>query len=74
MSRTLAVVGLGNIGSHLAPSVARMPEVARVILVDKGVYDRTNLGTQAITTGGGGKAQGTGSGAQAQDGSSPRCA
>lgn len=51
MSRTLAVVGLGNIGSQLVPHLARLPEVTTVILVDKGAYDRTNIVTQAITAG-----------------------
>jgi molybdopterin/thiamine biosynthesis adenylyltransferase len=51
MGRTLVVVGLGNIGSHLVPLLARMPEVVRLVLVDKGRYDQTNLRTQAITPG-----------------------
>lgn len=51
MRRTLVVVGLGNIGSHLVAHLARMPEVSRVVLVDQGRYDDTNLRTQAITPG-----------------------
>jgi molybdopterin/thiamine biosynthesis adenylyltransferase len=51
MGCTLVIVGLGNIGSHLVPLLARIPEVTRLVLVDKGRYDRTNLRTQAIAPG-----------------------
>jgi molybdopterin/thiamine biosynthesis adenylyltransferase len=57
MPRTLSVVGLGNIGSHLVPHLARMPDVARVALIDKGGYDRTNIRTQAITPGEAGRSK-----------------
>jgi molybdopterin/thiamine biosynthesis adenylyltransferase len=48
--KSLVVVGAGgNIGSHVAPHVARMPGVARVTLIDKDVYERKNLVSQSIT-------------------------
>ena len=45
---TALVVGLGNIGSHLVPHVARMPEIDRVVLVDPDVYGESNRRSQAI--------------------------
>ena len=59
MGRTVIVVGLGNIGSHVAPHLARMADVSHVVLVDQDKYDRTNVASQAITPGecGRGKAQ-----------------
>ena len=45
---TTIVVGLGNIGSHLVPHVARMPEIDRVVLVDPDVYGESNRRSQAI--------------------------
>lgn len=44
----IVVAGLGNIGSHLVPHLARMSGVCEVVLIDKDVYDATNLATQAI--------------------------
>jgi molybdopterin/thiamine biosynthesis adenylyltransferase len=47
--RRLLVVGAGgNIGSHLVPHLGRMPGLAEIVLVDKGVYEPENLTTQAI--------------------------
>ncbi|MCX6538592.1 MAG: ThiF family adenylyltransferase [Acidobacteria bacterium] len=59
MGRTVVVVGLGNIGSQVAPHLARMRTIGRVVLIDHGKYDETNVETQAITPGevGRGKAQ-----------------
>jgi len=59
MGRTIIVVGLGNIGSHLAPHLPRMAGVSHVVLIDKDKYDRSNVVSQAITPGecGRGKAQ-----------------
>ena len=57
MGRSLTVVGLGNIGSHLVPLLGRMPEVDRLVLVDKGRYDRSNLYTQSMTPGEAGKSK-----------------
>jgi molybdopterin/thiamine biosynthesis adenylyltransferase len=51
MGRTAVIVGLGNIGSHTAPLVARMTEVSHVVLVDRDRYDRSNLPSQSITPG-----------------------
>lgn len=46
---TVAVVGAGgNIGSHLVPHIGRMPEVGRVIVVDRDDYEEENLFTQDI--------------------------
>jgi molybdopterin/thiamine biosynthesis adenylyltransferase len=59
MGRTVVVVGQGNIGSHLAPLLARMPECTEMLLCDRDTYDRSNVATQCITPGeiGRGKAQ-----------------
>lgn len=46
-SIVLAGVG-GNIGSHAVRSVARMPEVERVTLIDRDVYEPRNLVNQNI--------------------------
>jgi molybdopterin-synthase adenylyltransferase len=51
MGRTAVIVGLGNIGSHTAPLVARMSDVSHVVLVDRDRYDRSNLASQSITPG-----------------------
>jgi adenylyltransferase/sulfurtransferase len=49
--KSIVVIGCGgNIGSHLVPHLARMPQVARVTLIDRDVYEEANLLTQAITT------------------------
>lgn len=49
-SKTVIVVGAGgNIGSHLAPHLARMPEVGRVTLIDKDFYETSNLRSQDIS-------------------------
>ncbi len=47
--KTLVVAGAGgNTGSHLMPLVARMHQVARIILVDPDVYDEGNVAVQNI--------------------------
>ena len=47
--KSIVVAGAGgNIGSHLAPHLARMPEVERVTLIDRDVYEPRNLANQAI--------------------------
>ena len=51
MGRTVVLVGLGNIGSQVAPHLARMRALSRVVLVDHGRYDEGNVVTQAITPG-----------------------
>jgi molybdopterin/thiamine biosynthesis adenylyltransferase len=44
----VVIVGVGVIGSQVAPHVGRMPEVGRVTLVDDQAYDEGNLAAQAI--------------------------
>ena len=47
--RSVVVVGAGgNIGSHLVPHLARMP-LESVTLIDKDVYEASNLQSQDIT-------------------------
>ena len=46
--RSCAVVGLGNIGSHAARFVARLPDVGRVILVDPDVVEESNMTSQSV--------------------------
>ncbi len=48
---SLVVVGLGNIGSHLVPHLARLDGVGRVTLVDRDVYETSNLRSQDIGAG-----------------------
>lgn len=50
-TRTIAVIGLGNIGSQVIPLLAHLPGLGRVILLDRDVYEPGNLATQAITPG-----------------------
>ena len=45
---TAIVIGLGNIGSHLVPHVARMPEIGRLVLIDPDAYGESNRRSQAI--------------------------
>ena len=48
--KNVVIVGAGgNIGSHLVPHIGRMPRVGRVTLIDKDVYEASNLLTQDIT-------------------------
>lgn len=48
-SRHVVVVGAGgNIGSHLVPHLARMPEIGRLTLIDPDRYEPANLRNQAI--------------------------
>ena len=47
--RSVTVIGGGNIGSHLLPLVARMPEVGSVTIVDHDVYEEKNLVSQSVT-------------------------
>jgi molybdopterin/thiamine biosynthesis adenylyltransferase len=51
MDRTVVIAGLGNIGSHTAPLVARMAGVSRAVLCDKDKYDESNVASQSITPG-----------------------
>jgi len=45
---TVTVVCAGNIGSHLLAHLARLPEVARVTIVDPDRYEARNLESQDI--------------------------
>lgn len=45
---SVAIIGLGAIGSALVPLVARMPGVVQIVLIDPDSYDESNLITQAI--------------------------
>ena len=48
--RGVIVVGAGgNIGSHLVTHLARMPQLDSVTLIDRDVYEASNLQTQDIT-------------------------
>ena len=49
-AKKIVVVGAGgNIGSHLVPHLARMPNVSRVTLIDRDVYEAKNLWPQDIS-------------------------
>jgi molybdopterin/thiamine biosynthesis adenylyltransferase len=48
--KRLALVGAGgNIGSHAAPHLARIPGIDRITLVDSGVYEAKDVWGQDIT-------------------------
>jgi len=49
--RRVVIVGLGNIGSFAAAAVARISELAFVLLVDPDTYEEENLKGQGITHG-----------------------
>jgi hypothetical protein len=56
--KSVVVAGAGGvIGSHLVPHLGRMPDVSRVTLIDRDVYESTNLRSQAITARDVGKAK-----------------
>lgn len=47
--RHVVIIGAGgNIGSHLVPHIARMPEIARLTLIDPDRYEQHNVHNQAI--------------------------
>jgi molybdopterin/thiamine biosynthesis adenylyltransferase len=49
-TKHVVVVGAGgNIGSHLVPHLGRMSDVGRITLIDRDVYEASNLQTQDIT-------------------------
>jgi len=45
---TLAVVGLGHIGSHFLDAIARQSRLKRLILVDRDSYEAANVGNQRV--------------------------
>jgi len=49
--KTVTIIGLGNIGSQLAPLLAQMPMVGAVTLVDHDRYTPENVATQNIAPG-----------------------
>ena len=50
VSRSVALVGCGNIGSQVVAHLARMPEVRRVLVIDRDIYEPSNLWSQEITS------------------------
>ncbi len=46
--RSVTVFGVGNIGSHLIPHLARIPGIAEVTVVDRDSYEESNLVGQQI--------------------------
>ncbi len=51
----VVVVGVGNIGSHVVPLLARLAGIGRLTIVDRDVYEPKNLAAQAIGSGDVGK-------------------
>lgn len=50
--RSVVVIGAGgNIGSHLVPHLARTPEIGRLTLIDRDVYEARNAANQDVTVG-----------------------
>lgn len=47
-ARVVVVGAGGNIGSHLVPHLARMPEIGRLTLVDRDTYEERNRGNQDL--------------------------
>ena len=47
-TKSVTVIGAGNIGSHLLPLIARMPAVRCVTVVDFDFYEEKNLVSQSI--------------------------
>lgn len=47
-SKSVAIIGLGNVGSHLTGNLARSGHVGRVILVDHDHYEEKNVASQEI--------------------------
>lgn len=46
--KTIVAVGAGNIGSHLLPHLARMENVARIVVIDREAYEARNAANQDI--------------------------
>lgn len=55
--KSIIVVGLGNIGSHIIPAIPRLPGLRQVTLVDMDTYEPANLVSQAIQRGDVGRAK-----------------
>ncbi|KKM06264.1 hypothetical protein LCGC14_1745740 [marine sediment metagenome] len=54
-TRTVTVVGAGNIGSFLIPLLGRMGRIGHVTIIDRDVYEQKNLTVQDISGGDVGK-------------------
>ena len=48
LHKHVILVGVGNIGSHVVPHLARMPQVSRVTLIDHDTYEASNVQSQDI--------------------------
>jgi molybdopterin/thiamine biosynthesis adenylyltransferase len=44
----VVVVGVGNIGSHTVPLLARLPGIGRLTLVDQGLFEESNRENQNV--------------------------
>lgn len=50
-SKSVALVGAGgNIGSHLVDHLGRLPEIGRIVLIDREVYEEGNIQGQNLTS------------------------
>lgn len=49
--KSLVIIGLGNIGSHLALLAGRLPAVGRLALIDFDRYERRNVNSQDMDDG-----------------------
>ena len=47
--KSIAVIGAGNVGTHLLALLARMPAIGSVTIVDHDFYEKRNIESQAIT-------------------------
>jgi molybdopterin/thiamine biosynthesis adenylyltransferase len=47
--KSVVVIGVGNIGSHLVGLLARTPAVRRLMIIDRDHYEQSNLAGQDIT-------------------------
>jgi molybdopterin/thiamine biosynthesis adenylyltransferase len=47
----VVVVGAGNIGSHVLPHLARLPQITGLLVIDRDAYADDNVKTQAIEPG-----------------------
>lgn len=50
-SKSAVVIGLGNIGGYAAGLLARLPDLERLTLLDRDVYEEKNLASQDVGAG-----------------------
>ena len=50
-AKHVLVAGVGNIGSSLIPHLARLPDISEVTIVDRDIYEPSNVGQADITPG-----------------------